>query len=125
MIHEIKNESDCKNIENKFEQLEKDLNDITALFREVNTMVSEHSQYIDSIENSLNTIKEDTKIATNDLTIAKTYKTTLPIVGAVFGGIIGGPLGIVAGSKAGIIGIGICGGFSTIVGSLTGYYLCK
>lgn len=113
-------------IDEKFLQLEKDLYDITDLFKEVHTMILDQSYDIDTIEQNLNIVKENTKSGTAHLEIAKKYRNSaLPLIGSGIGFVLGGPLGLMIGSKAGLIAMGICGSFTALAGSVTGYYVCK
>lgn len=114
-------------IDEKFLQLEKDLYDITYIFKEVHTMLLDQSYSIDTLEENLNIVREDTKSSLDNLKESADIKNSslLPLIGSSIGFLVGGPVGLIISSKTGIICMGIFGSFSALIGSVTGYYICK
>lgn len=66
---------------------------------------------IDSIEDNVNTAAANVEEGTKSLGKAAGYKlAVLPVAGALLGGVIGGPLGLLAGFKAAGVAAALGGG---------------
>lgn len=89
-------ESDVKNVE-------KDMQDIQDLFRDLSKLVNEQKEDVDKIETNVDTVQENVIQAEQSLRkAAKLKKMSYPLIGAVIGSCVGGPLGCLAGAKVGV-----------------------
>lgn len=108
---------DDQNAAESWQTLESDLMDLSKLVTEFSEMVHLQQEKIDTIEGNVNMaaveVEEGTKI------LGKTAKLkvgALPIAGALLGGVIGGPLGLLAGLKVGGIAAALGGGILGFTG---------
>uniref|UniRef100_A0A8C5WGG7 t-SNARE coiled-coil homology domain-containing protein n=2 Tax=Leptobrachium leishanense TaxID=445787 RepID=A0A8C5WGG7_9ANUR len=84
--------------------LEKDLLEVSTLVNEFSHCVHSQQEMIDNIEDNVNTAALNVEEGTKNLGEAAKYKLAmLPAAGAVIGGILGGPIGLMAGFK--VVGI--------------------
>ncbi|XP_069487238.1 syntaxin-17 [Ambystoma mexicanum] len=91
--------------------LEDDLMDLSKLVTEFSEMVHSHQERIDTIEENINTATINVEEGTHNLgRAAKMQVVALPFAGALLGGLIGGPLGLISGLKVGGIVAALGGG---------------
>ncbi|XP_073534516.1 syntaxin-17 isoform X2 [Phyllobates terribilis] len=97
--------------------LEKDLLDLNEIINEFSQMVHTQQEKIDSIEDHVNTAAVNVEEGTKNLGKALKYKLSLlPAAGALIGGIVGGPIGLMAGFKVAGIATAIGGGLLGFTG---------
>lgn len=119
---EVTEEEKLEKREVEYSKLEEDLNALVDMFKDVQDIVNFQSPIIDSIETNITFTREDVKVAKEELVEASTYKLkTMGIVGGTVGFFIAGPIGLLIGSKIGLVGMGVCGGITAIFGGLAGY----
>ena len=104
----------------EIQQIENDFADIHQIHQDLAIIVNEQHEHLDNIEKSVENIEKYTDNGTNELEKASDYKKKwLPIkLGTTFaliGLIIGGPVGVAAGLKGGVltataIGTSLCTG---------------
>ncbi|KAM9309262.1 syntaxin-17 isoform 1-T2 [Pholidichthys leucotaenia] len=91
--------------------LEEDLKELSSLVTEFSLLVHSQQEKIDSIEDNVNTAAANVEEGTRSLGKAVGYKlAVLPVAGALLGGVIGGPLGLLAGFKAAGVAAALGGG---------------
>lgn len=94
-----------------WENLEEDLRELGGLVTEFSLLVHSQQEKIDSIEDNVNTAAANVEEGTRSLGKAVGYKlAVLPVAGALLGGVIAGPLGLLAGFKAAGLAAAIGGG---------------
>lgn len=94
-----------------WENLEEDLKELGGLVTEFSLLVHSQQEKIDSIEDNVNTASANVEEGTRSLGKAVGYKlAVLPVAGALLGGVIAGPLGLLAGFKAAGFAAAIGGG---------------
>ncbi|KAM4028361.1 syntaxin-17 isoform 2-T2 [Anomaloglossus baeobatrachus] len=97
--------------------LEKDLLDLNDIINEFSNLVHTQQEKIDSIEDHVNTAAVNVEEGTKNLGKALKYKLSLlPAAGALIGGIVGGPIGLMAGFKVAGIATAIGGGLLGFTG---------
>ncbi|XP_073404737.1 syntaxin-17-like [Dendrobates tinctorius] len=97
--------------------LEKDLLDLNEIINEFSQLVHTQQEKIDSIEDHVNAAAGNVEEGTKNLEKALTYKLSLlPAAGALIGGIVGGPIGLMAGFKVAGIATAIGGGLLGFTG---------
>lgn len=89
---------------------------ISQLFNNVNELVVEQATAVDQIEENVEIAAMDVEEGTKNLKTALSYKSTMyPLVGGLVGAALLGPLGLVAGLKAGSAA-SLCGGICGYAG---------
>ncbi|XP_018424348.1 PREDICTED: syntaxin-17 [Nanorana parkeri] len=97
--------------------LEKDLLDLNEMVNEFSHLVHTQQEKIDSIEDHVNTAAVNVEEGTKNLGKALKYKlSVLPAAGALIGGIVGGPIGLLAGFKVAGVAAAIGGGLLGFTG---------
>lgn len=95
-------ESDVKNVE-------RDMQDIQDLFRDLSKLVNEQKEDVEKIETHVEAAQENVNQAEQSLRkAAKLKKMSYPLIGAVVGSCVGGPLGCLAGAKVGVFATVTC-----------------
>lgn len=95
-------ESDVKNVE-------KDIQGIQDLFRDLSKLVNEQKEDVKNIEAHVETTQENVIQAEQSLRkAAKLKKMSYPLIGAVVGSCVGGPIGCLAGAKVGVFATVTC-----------------
>ncbi|XP_060863830.1 syntaxin-17 [Metopolophium dirhodum] len=95
-------ESDVKNVE-------KDIQGIQDLFRDLSKLVNEQKEDVEKIDAHVETTHENVIQAEQSLRkAAKLKKMSYPLIGAVVGSCVGGPLGCLAGAKVGVFATVTC-----------------
>ncbi|CAL9705799.1 unnamed protein product [Knipowitschia caucasica] len=94
-----------------WENLEEDLRELGGLVTEFSLLVYSQQEQIDNIEDNINMAAANVEEGTRSLGKAVGYKlAVLPIAGALLGGVIAGPLGLLAGFKAAGVAAAVGGG---------------
>ncbi|XP_020792948.1 syntaxin-17 [Boleophthalmus pectinirostris] len=94
-----------------WENLEEDLRELGGLVTEFSLLVHSQQEKIDNIEDNVNMAGANVEEGTRSLGKAVGYKlAVLPIAGALLGGVIAGPLGLLAGFKAAGVAAAVGGG---------------
>ncbi|GMT28680.1 hypothetical protein PFISCL1PPCAC_19977, partial [Pristionchus fissidentatus] len=99
------------------QQLERDIRDIESIFHDLNQIVQEQGETVDSIEEGIESAFNDVKRGQRDVRKAvENQGTNTVITAAIVGGVVvGGPVGVAAGST-------IMGALGALGGVVTGLY---
>ncbi|XP_036395750.1 syntaxin-17 [Megalops cyprinoides] len=104
-----------QNAAESWETLEEDLLELNGLVNEFSELVHSQQAKIDSIEDNVSAAAANVEEGSRSLGKAVKYKmAVLPVAGAVLGGVVGGPLGLLAGFK-------VAGVVAAVSGGLLGY----
>ncbi|KAJ8962977.1 hypothetical protein NQ314_005694 [Rhamnusium bicolor] len=107
---------------NKVENINKDVGELHEIYKHLNEMVETQGQDVDNIEETVESTQNNVESGTRHIIKAHKLKAVAyPVTGAFLGGIIGGPIGLVAGIKIG--GIAALG--CAIAGYTGGKYFKK
>ncbi|CAD7004929.1 unnamed protein product [Ceratitis capitata] len=97
----------------ELEQLQNEIRDLNGMFRNVHDIVHEQGESVRVIADNAEEALEQVQIGESNLRRALTYKKAMyPVMGALIGTCVGGPIGLVAGLKAGglaAVGCGLLG----------------
>ncbi|XP_040818688.1 syntaxin-17 [Ochotona curzoniae] len=94
-----------------WENLEADLIELSQLVTDFALLVNSQQEKIDSIADHVNTAAVNVEEGTKNLGKAAKYKlAALPVAGALIGGVVGGPIGLLAGFKMAGIAAALGGG---------------
>ncbi|XP_010781283.1 syntaxin-17 [Notothenia coriiceps] len=94
-----------------WDSLEEDLKELSGLVTEFSLLVHSQQEKIDSIEDNVNAAAANVEEGTKSLGKAVGYKLVLlPVAGALLGGVLGGPLGLLVGFKAAGVAAALGGG---------------
>uniref|UniRef100_W8BSE2 Syntaxin-17 n=1 Tax=Ceratitis capitata TaxID=7213 RepID=W8BSE2_CERCA len=97
----------------ELEQLQNEIRDLNGMFRNVHNIVHEQGESVRVIADNAEEALEQVQIGESNLRRALTYKKAMyPVMGALIGTCVGGPIGLVAGLKAGglaAVGCGLLG----------------
>jgi syntaxin 17 len=100
----------------EFENLQSECVAISQLYKNVNELVIEQAPMVDKIEENVEIASIEVEEGTKHLQTALSYKSTMyPLVGGLVGAALLGPLGLVAGLKAGSAA-SLCGGICGYAG---------
>lgn len=100
-----------QNAAESWESLEADLVELSQLVTEFSVLVNSQQENIDSIEDRVSSAAVNVEEGTKNLGKAAKYKlAALPVAGALIGGVVGGPIGLLAGFKVAGIAAAIGGG---------------
>ncbi|XP_015263650.1 PREDICTED: syntaxin-17 [Gekko japonicus] len=100
-----------QNAAESWETLEEDLIELGNLVTDFSLLVHSQQEKIDRIEDHVHTASVNVEEGTRSLGKAAKYKlAALPVAGAVIGGIVGGPIGLLAGFKVAGIAAALGGG---------------
>ncbi|MBN3300828.1 syntaxin-17 [Amia ocellicauda] len=106
-----------QNAAESWETLEEDLMALNGLVNEFSELVHSQQEKIDSIEDHVNTAAENIQEGSRSLGKAAKYKmAVLPVAGALIGGVVGGPLGLLAGFKVAGLAAAVSGGLLGFAG---------
>ncbi|KAK9877954.1 hypothetical protein WA026_020174 [Henosepilachna vigintioctopunctata] len=98
----------------KVDGLQDEINDIHDIFTELNGMIVVQGESVQSAFESVESTSNNVNRGFQNLQTAVRLKmATYPLTGAVLGGMLGGPIGIVAGAKI--------GGLASLCGCIAGY----
>ncbi|KAJ8924696.1 hypothetical protein NQ315_000847 [Exocentrus adspersus] len=107
---------------NKVENINKDVEELHALYKDLNEMVETQGEDVNHVEETVESAHQNIESGAKDIMKAHKIKAVAyPVTGAFLGGIIGGPIGLVAGLKVG--GIAALG--CAIAGYTGGKYFKK
>lgn len=97
----------------ELESLQQEIGDLNGMFHNMHKQVCEQSESVQAIADNAEEALENVQAGESNLRKALTYKKAMyPVVGALLGTCVGGPIGLVAGLKAGglaAVGCGILG----------------
>ncbi|XP_075868654.1 syntaxin-17 [Nelusetta ayraudi] len=94
-----------------WENLEEGLKELSGLVTEFSLVVHSQQEKIDSIEDNVNTAAANVEEGTKSLGKAAGYKlAVLPLAGALLGGVLAGPIGLLAGFKVAGVAAAVGGG---------------
>ncbi|XP_062987279.1 syntaxin-17 isoform X1 [Elgaria multicarinata webbii] len=100
-----------QNAAESWEMLEEDLIGLSNLVTDFSVLVNAQQEKVDRIEDNVNTAVANVEEGTKNLSKAAKYKlAALPVAGALIGGIVGGPIGLLAGFKVAGIAAALGGG---------------
>ncbi|KAG8512177.1 Syntaxin-17 [Galemys pyrenaicus] len=100
-----------QNAAESWENLEADLIELSQLVTDFSLLVMSQQEKIDSIEDHVNSAAVNVEEGTKNLGKAAKYKlAALPVAGALIGGVVGGPIGLLAGFKVAGIAAALGGG---------------
>ncbi|XP_070604505.1 syntaxin-17 isoform X2 [Erythrolamprus reginae] len=100
-----------QNAAESWEVLEEDLIELSTLVTEFSLLVHTQQEKVDRIEENVSTAVANVEEGTQSLSKAATYKlAALPVAGALLGGIVGGPIGLLAGFKVAGLAAALGGG---------------
>ncbi|XP_013929291.1 PREDICTED: syntaxin-17 [Thamnophis sirtalis] len=100
-----------QNAAESWEVLEEDLIELCTLVTEFSLLVNTQQEKVDRIEENVCTAVANVEEGTQSLSKAATYKlAALPVAGALLGGIVGGPIGLLAGFKVAGLAAALGGG---------------
>lgn len=99
-----------------WQQLQTDFEDLNHIFRDFSQMVHEQKEVVNEIEQHVETAAENVEEGNKILAkAAKMKSATYPMFGALIGGCMAGPIGMVAGLKLGALA-GLSGGILGFTG---------
>ncbi|XP_018789688.1 PREDICTED: syntaxin-17 [Bactrocera latifrons] len=97
----------------ELEELQNEIRDLNGMYLNMHQLVQEQGNDVRIIADNAEEALENVQIGESNLRKALTYKKAMyPVVGALIGTCVGGPIGLVAGLKAGglaAVGCGILG----------------
>nr|XP_012624451.1 syntaxin-17 [Microcebus murinus]XP_012624452.1 syntaxin-17 [Microcebus murinus]XP_012624453.1 syntaxin-17 [Microcebus murinus]XP_012624454.1 syntaxin-17 [Microcebus murinus] len=100
-----------QNAAESWETLEADLIELNQLVTDFSLLVNSQQEKIDSIADHVNSAAVNVEEGTKNLGKAAKYKlAALPVAGALIGGAVGGPIGLLAGFKVAGIAAALGGG---------------
>ncbi|XP_053169285.1 syntaxin-17 [Hemicordylus capensis] len=100
-----------QNAAESWETLEEDLIELSQLVTDFSLLVNAQQEKVDRIEENVGAAVGNVEEGTKNLGKAAKYKlATLPVAGALIGGIVGGPIGLLAGFKVAGIAAALGGG---------------
>ena len=100
-----------QNAAESWETLEVDLIELSQLVTDFSLLVNSQQEKIDSVEDHVNSAAVNVEEGTKNLGKAAKYKlAALPVAGALIGGVVGGPIGLLAGFKVAGIAAALGGG---------------
>ncbi|XP_066223660.1 syntaxin-17 isoform X2 [Saccopteryx leptura] len=106
-----------QNAAESWDNLEADLVELSQLVTEFSLLVHSQQEKIDSIEDHVNSAAVNVEEGTKNLGKAAKYKlAALPVAGALIGGVVGGPIGLLAGFKVAGIAAALGGGLLGFTG---------
>ncbi|KAL1456562.1 hypothetical protein WDU94_001283 [Cyamophila willieti] len=98
----------------EMERLESDIQDVKEIFTDIAQMVHDQGESVNSIEDNIEHTHENVIEGEKQLAKAARYKASIyPLVGALVGTCLGGPIGAVAGLKIGAL--------SAVTGTVIGF----
>ncbi|XP_039536161.1 syntaxin-17 [Pimephales promelas] len=106
-----------QNAAESWDTLAEDLLELDGLVQEFSTIVHAQQEKIDSIEANVSIAAANVEEGTQSLGKAARLKlAVLPVAGAVVGGVLGGPLGLLAGFKVAGVAAAVGGGLLGFAG---------
>jgi len=106
-LEELEKQEKCLK---SWENLQTEVQDVHQLFEEFSLMVQQQKEKTDEIEDDVEEALENVKEGASHIARAARYRAAVyPIAGAVIGGCLGGPIGLIAGMKLGGLAAISCG----------------
>nr|XP_034981898.1 syntaxin-17 isoform X1 [Zootoca vivipara] len=100
-----------QNAAESWDMLEEDLIELSNLVTDFSLLVNAQQEKIDRIEDNVNTAAVNVEEGTRNLSRAAKFKlAALPVAGALLGGVVGGPIGLLAGFKVAGLAAALGGG---------------
>lgn len=100
--------------ERSWEDLKEDFVDLNSLIHNFSSQVAEQQESVNTVEENVSTAEQNVESGVKTLAKASKIKFALfPLTGALLGGAVGGPIGLVAGAKL--------GGLAAFGGGLIGF----
>ncbi|KAL8601524.1 hypothetical protein ACOMHN_000466 [Nucella lapillus] len=100
-----------------WESLQQDMEELNELVHQFVDTVKEQGEGVDRIEDNVDQARDNVRESTLQLGKASKYKVAMfPVMGALIGGIVAGPVGLVAGAKIGGIAGALGGGVAGFAG---------
>ncbi|CAG9839634.1 unnamed protein product [Diabrotica balteata] len=94
---------------NRVESINKDVEDLHEIYKNLNEMVDNQADLVNQIANDVDSAQENVESGSKELAKAHKLKAVAyPVTGAFLGGMIGGPIGLVAGLKIGGVAAVTC-----------------
>lgn len=94
----------------EFENLQREVQDLHSMFQDVRVLVHDQAESVQVIADNAEEALENVQIAESHLQQALAYKKAMyPVMGALLGTCVGGPIGLLAGIKAGGLAAVSCG----------------
>lgn len=107
LLEEMEKQKQCLK---SWDNLQREVQDIHQLFEEYALMVQQQKEKTDAMDDSVEEALENVKEGTSHIARAARYSFSVyPIAGAVIGGCLGGPVGLIAGMKMGGLAAVSCG----------------
>lgn len=107
LSEEVEKQEQCLK---SWENLQTEVQDIHQLFEDFSLMVQQQKKKTDEIEDNVEEAFENVKEGASHIARAAQFRSSVyPIVGAVIGGCLGGPIGLIAGMKLGGLAAVSCG----------------
>nr|CAD7441045.1 unnamed protein product [Timema bartmani] len=93
-----------------WDNLQAEVKDVHELFQDFDRVVQEQKQKVNEVDTNVEQALENVTEGTKMLSLAAKHKAAIyPLAGAIIGGCIGGPIGLVAGLKLGGLAAIGCG----------------
>ncbi|KAK2187020.1 hypothetical protein NP493_180g02010 [Ridgeia piscesae] len=100
--------------EKSWEDLKDDFVELNSLIHNFSSQVTEQQESVDTVEENVSTAEQNVESGVKTLAKASKMKFALfPLTGALLGGAVGGPIGLVAGAKL--------GGLAALSGGVIGF----
>eukprot|EP01027_Heterolobosea_sp_BB2_P012348 GEZU01017905.1.p1 GENE.GEZU01017905.1~~GEZU01017905.1.p1 ORF type:complete len:389 (-),score=89.98 GEZU01017905.1:139-1305(-) len=104
--------------ERELEQIYSEVEELAQVFKDINEMTIQQGECLDDLQKNVEYANKDTKRAVKELSTAARYATMgMALMGATVGGVLGGPIGFVAGAKT-ALALGGCVVVGVAVGSV-------
>ncbi|XP_023024307.1 syntaxin 17 isoform X1 [Leptinotarsa decemlineata] len=93
---------------NEVENIHKDVEDLHEMYQSLNEIVGTQAELVENVEKNVESTQQNVESGVQSLVKAHKLKAVAyPVTGAFLGGMVGGPIGMVAGVKVGgIVAIG-------------------
>lgn len=98
-----------------WEELQESMEELNELVHQFADNVKKQGEAVDRIEDNIETAHVNVRAGTISLGSAAKYKAAIfPVAGALIGGVVAGPVGLIAGAKIGLAGAlgGVAAGFA-------------
>lgn len=114
LLNDVDNEEEAAALQS-WDNLKNGLIDLDSLVKDFAACVHQQQEMVDNIEDNIEATHHNVNAAASLLGQASKYKAAMvPVAGAVVGGLVAGPIGLLAGFK-------LAGAVAAVGGSLAGY----